>query len=239
VKRKLDRLSRVSGGRRDADKGGDLIGWARRLGELHPLLDASVELRNRHILAGDHTGFVPMARKRVSKGKILTNDGVGVLLTCGRLEGGDRLAGAPGKGQCKAIVRDIEDLTVGAETRDRVTVLALSDLDERELERDLRLTREQGQRVLIGGLRGTEAPAGEIGIAEQGSEAGVVGRLGDRTLGELNCHRHIVRIECSQRASGEADIHVRFATEMRCRANPCLRRRAAHDHRRQDDERNC
>ena len=60
-KRELDRLARIGGGRRHAYKGSDLIRRAMRRGELHPLMNAAIELIGGDILRGNRPRIRPVA----------------------------------------------------------------------------------------------------------------------------------------------------------------------------------
>ena len=125
----------------------------------------------------------------------------------------------------KSIIGGIEHILRRVEEGKRFAILAERDLDQRKLEHDLRLVRIERQRILVRRFRRSKASAGEISVAEQSTEAGVVRSLGYGPLGEVDRHRDVVGIERGHRAGGETDLSVRLAAE--ARRNVALRRGAA------------
>src|SRR5205085_10712446 len=99
---------------------------------------------------------------------------------------GQSVVGAAGERQRQTEVGGIEHRLAGLQESYRLTILAERDLDQRELEDDLRLVRIDRQRILIGLLGGPEAAAGAISVAEEGPEAGIIGRSCDRLFGEAD-----------------------------------------------------
>ena len=67
----------------------------RGLGELHPLMDAGVELVGRDVLRRDGPGVGPVARQALGKCEVLADPGVGALGASGGLEHRERIVGRP------------------------------------------------------------------------------------------------------------------------------------------------
>src|SRR5581483_10542809 len=124
-----------------------------RLGELHPLLDPRIELISGDILGSDEAGLVPVAGECVSKREILTDRRVGIDLPGRRLEHRDRLLRMAGESQGEAVIRRIENSLSRVQKPDSLAILALRDLDERQLQDGLRLVRIERESILVRGLR--------------------------------------------------------------------------------------
>ena len=140
--------------------------------------------------------------------EILANAGIGADFTRCGVEHVDRRLRLPGKRQRKAVIRRIEHIAGTIEHGNRRVGFSLGDGHQGQLEHDLRLVRKQRQRVAIGALCRREPAATEIGIAEQGTEAGVVGRVADRALGERHTGRIITFFNCRLGASGDANVRA-------------------------------
>src|SRR3954447_20510557 len=170
------RLARVNG-RLDAGQRRDLIGRVRGPGELHPLLDTCVELVGGYVLRGDRTRLRPVAGQGISQGQVLADPGIGVLGARGSLERWDRVVAATCKRQREAIVRRIKLATSIPKQSNSLATLALSDLDQRQLQDHLRLIGVDGERVLVGRLSGSKPAACKISIAEEPAVARIRRRL--------------------------------------------------------------
>ena len=114
-----------------------------RLGERHPLLDAGIELVGGHVLRGDRPGRGPVAGEGIGQREILADAGIGADRAGGGLEDGDRLGGSTGERQRQAVVGGIEHIAGCLEQGDGLVVLALGDLDQRQLQDDLRLVGDR------------------------------------------------------------------------------------------------
>ena len=175
---------------------------------------------------------------RHRQSEVLADACVGTLGASDRVEDGDGLRRLAGERQREAIVGRIENVAVVVEQRDRLAVLALGNLDQGKLQDDLWLATIDGQRVREGRFSRVETARGEISVAEKRAETGIVRGLGDRPLGKVDGHRHVVRIQRRHRLGGEADVHIRLSAKMGGRGDMGLRRGAARDHRSKRSERN-
>ena len=142
----------------------------------------------------------------MGKGQILANPGIGTHGTSGTVEHADRRLRLAGKRQCKAEIGRIEHGASFVQYVDRRVALALRDGHQRQLEHQLRLVGHQRQRVAIGALGRGEAPAGEIGIAQQGAETGVARRIADRAFGQADRCGIITLFDRHLRPGGNADV---------------------------------
>ena len=102
------------------------------------------------------------------------------------IENLNRLGGMAGKSQRKTVVGGLDETLGGLEERNRLVVLALSDLDERALQDDLRLGGSQRQSVAVSGFCRSEAAGTEIGIAEKTADRRVLRAGFNRALREID-----------------------------------------------------
>ena len=131
----------------------------------------------------------------------------------------------PGECQRKAVVRRVDHILRRVEERQRLVVLSLSDAHENELQHDLRLVRQQGQRIAIGGFGRGEAATGEISVAEQAAKTRIVRAAGHGALGEVDRDRRLLGEQRCLGTGGEANVarvglagEILGAPEIRCAA---------------------
>ena len=208
AKRKSDRLARVAGDWRDAGQSGDLVGRGARLGERHPLLDSGVELVCRNILGGNRARCVPIAAQRVGESEVLAKASVGAGLAGRGVQQGSGFLRLAGECDREAVVGRLEHSASIAKHGESLAIAALGDLDQRELQHDLRLLGDQRERVAVGGFGRSEPARSEIAVAEQRPEARVVGALLDRPLGEVHRGRKIILVESVERPHRKTDVSL-------------------------------
>src|SRR5579864_3464230 len=136
---KPDRLTVIDGGRRYSDKCCNLVRWALRSGELHPLLDSRVELVSGHILRSNCPCFGPVAGEGMCKREVLANRRVGPRPPSRGLEHWNGLARTTGERKSEPVVRCIENLAARLKEGNCLVLLVECGLDEGELQDDLRL----------------------------------------------------------------------------------------------------
>ena len=127
-------------------------GRADGAGELRFGVRGMHELVRGDILCSDGAGLRPIASKRVSQRQILPNAGVGIRLASGSLEHLDCVARVADKGEGQSIVGRADGVPGGIKKFRSLDGLALRDLDEDELQNNLRLIRIDAERILVGSL---------------------------------------------------------------------------------------
>ena len=140
LQRQADRLAGIGGDRLDADQSRDLVRSAGRLGQRHPLLDAARRAgRPGTSWAATVRGLVPVAGEGIGQRQVLAGARIGADRAGSRLEHRNRGLRVAGQRQRQAGVGRIEQTLRLGQQQLGLVILALGDLDQRQLQDDLRL----------------------------------------------------------------------------------------------------
>ena len=104
-------------------------------------MNTGVELVGGNVLRRDRAGVGPIAGEGISEREVLASASIGIHRARDRLKHFDRVIGMTGEGQRQAVIGRIEQALAGVEVIDRFGVLPLGNLDQSELQHDLRLAR--------------------------------------------------------------------------------------------------
>ena len=221
VEREADRLARIARDRLDADERRDLVRRTRRLGQRHPLGHPRIDLVGGNVLRRDQPRLLPIARKGVGEREILARARIGTGGARGGVEHLQRRLRIPRQRQREAEIGRIDDRLRFGEQPDRFARLTQRGHHQRQLEDQLRLVRDQAHRIAISGLGRGETTGGEVAIAEQCAEAGIVRAAFDRALGERGGGGDVVGGERKLRPGRQPDVGgVDLVSEDRGAARP-------------------